>query len=151
MTKELNKLRSTALAWLGRQEYYEAKFRQKLLQNEATPEQIELLVQEFTERNWLCEQRYCDGFVRGRVNKGHGKIRIRADARQKGLDQDCLNIALDANETDWFDQAWQTYSKRYGDRLIADHKERAKRMRFMQYRGFTIEQINHAIEQSLPE
>ena len=149
MSEQLNKLRAKALAWLGRQEYFEVKFRNKLAQHEASPEHIELIVQEFIERNWLSEQRYCDGFVRGRINKGHGRIRINADARQKGLAQDCLSKALVENDIDWFEQAHTTYAKRFGDKPIADLKERAKRMRFMQYRGFTIEQVNYAIEQNL--
>jgi regulatory protein len=151
MSDELNKLRLTALAWLGRQEYYEAKFRQKLVKAEATEEQIELLTEEFVQNNWLSEQRYCEGFVRGRINKGHGKIRIRADARQKGLDQDTLTLAVDAVELDWFEQARSTYQKKFHDRPVVDIKDKAKRLRFMQYRGFSIEQVSYAMEQAVDE
>lgn len=145
---ELNKLRATALAWMGRQEYYEHKFRQKLKQNEATDEQIELIVEEFCQNNWLSEQRYCDYFVRSRINKGQGKMRIRADARQKRLDEDCLNQSLGENEVDWFELACATYDKRFGDKPIADMKDKAKRLRFMQYRGFSMDEVNHAMAQN---
>lgn len=159
-SKALNKLRSTALAWLGRQEYYEAKFRQKLKDKEATEEQIELIVGEFIENNWLSELRYCEAFVRSRIAKGQGKIRIQADARQKRLDQDYLIQAFDNIETDWFEQALQTYNRRYGDKpldnsddgfeqtqekRLARAKEKAKRMRFMQSRGFNQEQTQFAM------
>lgn len=157
MTVEFNKLRATALAWLGRQEYYEAKFRQKLKDKEATDEQIELIVEEFTEQNWLSEQRYCNAFVRSRINKGQGKNRIKADAQNKRLDRACLTLALEENDTDWFELALETYNRRYWDKPLADsngnndkayEKEKAKRMRFMQYRGFTMDQMRYAMEQT---
>ncbi|MFT4929542.1 MAG: regulatory protein [Phenylobacterium sp.] len=145
MSDEFNKLRATALAWLGRQEYHLAKFRQKLKDKEASEEDIERIVSEFTECDWLSEQRYCEYFVRSRITKGQGKIRIRADGQQKRLDKDCLHQALDEAEVDWFEQALATYERKYGDKPIADAKEKAKRMRFMQYRGFNMDQTLYAM------
>jgi regulatory protein len=145
MSIEFNKLRTTAIAWLGRQEYYESKFRQKLKDKEADEEQIELIVTEFIDNSWLSEQRYCDAFVRSRIAKGQGKMRIKADAQQKRLDQDCLHQALESNEPDWFAVAQQTYNRRYGDKPMGDAKEKAKRMRFMQYRGFNMDQTLFAM------
>lgn len=142
---ETNKLRSTALAWLGRQEYSQHKFCEKLKKYEATEEQIELILEEFCQNDWLCEQRYCDAYVRGRVNKGQGKIRIRADARNKRLDQDNVNESLNKVDVDWFEQARATYYKRFGDMPVKDIKDKAKRLRFMQYRGFTMDEVNFAM------
>lgn len=147
MTIELNKLRATALAWLGRQEYSEAKFRRKLEQQEAAPEQIELVVAEFIANNWLSEQRYCEAFVRGRVRKGQGVVRIINDGRSQGLDEATLKQALDDCQTDWFELARETYQKRFGESEIKDLKEKAKRLRFMQYRGFNMDQVNYAMAQ----
>lgn len=146
---ELNKLRATALAWLGKQEYSQAKFRRKLEQFEATDEQIAAVIEEFTSHNWLSEQRYCEGFVRARIRKGQGYIRIRNDGRVQGLDEDTLKQALEASEADWFELARQTYEKRYGESQIKDLKEKAKRLRFMQYRGFTMEQVSYAMTQDI--
>lgn len=142
---DLKKLKVKALAWLGRQEYSIAKFKRKLIDIEATEEQIEAIVAEFTGQNWLSEQRYCEGFVRGRVSKGQGKIRIINDGRGHGLDEETLKQALTDNQTDWFEQARLTYYKRFGDTPYKDIKEKAKRLRFMQYRGFTMEQVNYAM------
>jgi regulatory protein len=35
--------------------------------------------------------------------------------------------------------------KRFGSELPEDFKERARQARFLQYRGFTTDQINHAL------
>lgn len=151
---KLNKLRATALAWLGRQEYSIAKFTKKLKDNDASIEQIDTIVAEFCQHNWLSEQRYCEGFVRSRINKGQGKIRIKNDGRGHQLDSDILAQAIDTQEVDWFELALSTYQRRYGKNPIAnihakEHvKEKAKRLRFMQYRGFTMDQISYAIDET---
>lgn len=152
MTIELNQLRAKALGWLGRQEYYQRKLRQKLQQHQASDEQIESIIAEFTSHNWLNEQRYCDGFVRSRLAKGQGIMRITADGRQKGLARDCLEQALDVAAVDWFELAKITYNKRFAAKGLnidgSGDKEKAKRMRFMQYRGFDMEQIRYAMTQN---
>lgn len=152
VVKDTNKLRVTALAWLGRQEYSIDKFSRKLEQYGATAEQVSLIVEEFCNANWLSETRYCQGFVRARIRKGQGRIRIINDARGHGLDKDILLAALtqaeDEDGVDWFELALETYRRRYGQTTIADMKEKAKRLRFMQYRGFTMEQIQYAIDEA---
>ncbi len=147
----LNKLRATALAWLGRQEYSEAKFRRKLAQAEASDEQIELVVAEFIANNWLSEQRYCEAFVRSRIRKGQGWLRICNDGRVQGLDEKTLKQALNDSQTDWFELARETYQKRYAPSDKLEMKEKAKRLRFMQYRGFSAEQVSYAMAQSIDD
>ena len=150
---ETDKLIAKALVWLGKQEYSVAKFTQKLVQQQATPSQIEQLVELFCQRGWLNELRYCQGFVRGRVAKGQGETRILHDGRAKQLDSELLNQAVQQAEIDWFELAADTYQRRYANNDLlkqadrqAAFKERNKRMRFMQYRGFSFEQIEYAID-----
>ena len=154
LTPDTKKLTVTALAWLGRQEYSIAKFTKKLKDNHASDEQVQNIVEEFCARNWLSEQRYCEGFVRARIGKGQGKLRILNDGRGHQLDSNTLSEAIDAQEVDWFELALSTYVKRYGtgsQPKSMDIKEKAKRMRFMQYRGFTMEQVAYAMEEAMDE
>lgn len=156
-TEELpnfNKLRASALAWLGRQEFSIAKFSKKLRDNLASEEQIAAIVDEFCQHNWLSEQRFCEGFVRSRISKGQGKIRIINDGRGHQLDSDILAEAINTQAVDWFELALNTYQRRYGKNPITnihkkEHtKEKAKRLRFMQYRGFTMDQITYAMSET---
>ena len=48
-------------------------------------------------------------------------------------------------EIDWYLQAELAYNKRFGTRYIKDQKDKAKRMRFLQYRGFTMDEINEVV------
>ena len=65
-----------------------------------------------------------------------------------------MSEAIDTQEVDWFELALSTYVKRYGTGCQVksmDIKEKAKRMRFMQYRGFTMEQVAYAMEEAMDE
>lgn len=146
--KTLNQLRALALTWLGRQEYSVAKFTKKLQQHQASDEQIAQIIDEFCQHNWLSEARYCQGFVRARISKGQGKLRILNDGRGHQLASGDLEAAIAEQQVDWFELALETYQRRYGQKPITDIKEKAKRLRFMQYRGFTMEQIDYAISET---
>lgn len=145
-SQALEILRRKALNWLGKQEYNLAKFRRKLQQQQASEEQIASLIDEFCQANWLSESRYSQGFVRARVNKGQGRLKIIHDGHSvHQIELSALEEALDQQQVDWLALAVQTYQKRYGTEPITDFKQQAKRMRYMQYQGFTLEQIKHAI------
>jgi regulatory protein len=47
---------------------------------------------------------------------------------------------------DWFESSKAVRVKRFGDPLPADWTDKQKQMRFLQYRGFTQEQIKYAFE-----
>jgi len=80
------------------------------------------------------------------VNRGYGPRRIAETFRQQGI-EDYLSGALAAafdTPIDWHAEAASAYQKKYrGDAIIGDwdarQRERAKRMRFLQYRGFDAE------------
>ena len=46
---------------------------------------------------------------------------------------------------DWFKLAKDTAQLKFGSDHEVDAKEKAKRMRFLQYRGFSFDQINYAL------
>jgi regulatory protein len=59
----------------------------------------------------------------------------------KGID---VNIILPflSDKAFWGNLAAIVREKRFGKIIPTDYKEKAKQIRFLQYRGFTIEQIN---------
>ena len=46
---------------------------------------------------------------------------------------------------DWFEQARQVREKKFGAELPVAFKEKTRQMRFLQYRGFDTDQIQHAM------
>ena len=66
--------------------------------------------------------------------------------KQKGVADELINSTMQQAETDWFALAIEVRCKRFGEQSPDDFKDRAKQMRFLQYRGFTHEQITESFK-----
>ena len=93
------------------------------------------------EENYLSEERFADSVFRSRVNKGYGWRYIKNELSQKGVSGEIVQKMLRNQQIDWYLQAELAYNKRFGASLIKDQKDKAKRVRFMQQRGFSIDEI----------
>ncbi len=138
------KLYNRALYWLSKRDYSIADFNKKLDKVCEDQRMKDQLVERLTENDWLSEARYIKAFIRSKVSAGLGAYRIINDLKQYGIKSQDAELAIEEQTTDWFEQAKKTYVRKYGESPIDDYKERAKRFRYMQYRGFSIDQINYA-------
>jgi regulatory protein len=91
------------------------------------------------------DQRFVEAFVRSRINQGKGPAIIRADLRQRGLDESLVEDGLSESEQDWCELARKVYAKKFGTEYSWDFKEKARQMRFLQSRGFEPEHIQAAV------
>ncbi len=136
-------LRLGAMNILARREHSRKEVRDKLLQKfDPDAELLDAVLDQLVVDDLLSDQRFSEAFVRWRVGKGQGPVRIRMALRERGVDGD---MALDESDVDWFALAEEVAHKRFGTRPAPDPKERAKRIRFLQYRGFSGEQIRAAL------
>ena len=90
--------------------------------------------------------RYAESFLRQRISRGHGPMRIRQEMRQKGISDSEIAIAMEQESPDWFALAEETYRRKFGELPPEDIKEKAQRSRFMQYRGFGLDHYQHFLE-----
>ncbi len=90
--------------------------------------------------------RFVESFVTGRVRKGQGPVRIRAELAQRGIDDTSIADGLAAAAVDWTELATAVRAKRYGAELPVDFKERARQAKFLQYRGFEPDQVRAALD-----
>jgi len=95
--------------------------------------------------------RFAEAFVRSRILRGHGLTRIRQDIRQKGIADELVGQTLGEADVDWMTLAREVAQRKFGRRQAADQRETAKRMRFLQYRGFSYDQIKYALAGCLDE
>ena len=94
----------------------------------------------------LEETRFIESFVRARIDKGQGPTRIRADLIQRGIDETHIQVGLREACQDWGVLAAKVRRKRFGMDMPSDFTERARQMRFLQYRGFEGGQIETALD-----
>ena len=77
--------------------------------------------------------------------RGHGPVRIRMDLRERGVDGRTIEQALDRPRSDWVRTAREARRRKFGVSPPGDYHERAKQARFLQYRGFSSDQIRAAL------
>jgi regulatory protein len=72
-------------------------------------------------------------------------VRIAGELRERGIDEDL--IAQHVNfAADWQAAVQRVARKRFGAAPAGDSGERARRSRFLQYRGFTHAQIQQYLQ-----
>ena len=147
--KEKSKLKNYVLWLLSRQEYSKTQIQQKLKIRGAEPEFASQLIAWCEQHGFIDDVRYSESFVRRQLNKGFGLMRIKNEAYQKGISADLVQTIVEELEIDWYLQAQSAYNKKFSDTNNSlDFKEKAKRMRYMSYRGFNHDQIEIAMQTS---
>jgi len=89
--------------------------------------------------------RFATSFARARAGRGTGPLRIRQALKEKGLAGNAVEAAFEDLDTDWFRQAREVRERKFGRAQPENFKEKARQMRFLQYRGFDQAEIRAAI------
>ena len=141
-----SKIRLSAMGMLAGREYLRSQLATKLENKFDNSPLIPAVLDQLAAENLQSDHRFIEAFIRSRISRGQGCTRIRLDLKTRGSDSYVVNQLLDQAEVDWFELAKTTAQQKFGDNYPVDVKEKAKRMRFLQYRGFSFDQINYAIE-----
>lgn len=135
-----------ALRLLSRRDHSRRELAQKLRQRKFEAELIELALDKLEQQQWLCDSRFAVVQVRQHIFRKHGPLRIRVELQRKGVTQADIEQALSEEEPDWFELALACYRSRFAFAERLDIKEKAKRVRYLQSRGFTSDQVRYALE-----
>ncbi len=106
---------------------------------------VESVLQELTSLGLQCDERYARMLIRSRIARGQGPLRIEQEMKSKGLASVLINRVVQEVEVDWFELARGTRERRFGHNPPMDMKLKSKQYRFLQYRGFSAEQIQYAM------
>ena len=137
--------RNRAMNWLARREYSLAELRTKLAEHEFTADVVEATVAELAADNLVSDERFAEALVAVRVRKGQGPVRISAELKRRGVNRELIRLNVDAAGLEWNNLACEVRRKKFGAMMPADFKEKARQMRFLEYRGFTGEHIRSAL------
>jgi regulatory protein len=117
------------------------ELRRKLCARGHAETDVDRVLEDLVDRGLLREERMAEAYVAERVRKGFGPIRIRLELRQRGLVDQVIEPYLERSPREWLDSMCAAHDKRFGRALAADVKERARRARFLENRGFPVELI----------
>jgi len=106
---------------------------------------LDALLDELEEKNYLNEERFVESYIRSRIARGQGAVKIINDLRQRGITTLLINNAMQEADVDWFVLASEQREKKFGENKPVDFKEKAKQMRFLSSRGFSAEVIRAVV------
>lgn len=144
-------LREAAIRLLARREHGRRELADKLERKNAgvDPGVLHQVLDELAREGLQSDVRFAESFARQRAGKRFGPVRIRAELRQRGIDEGVADAAIDALEVDFFELAAETYVQRYGrSGPPGDMRERARRHQALLRRGFAHDHLREIDELS---
>ena len=95
-------------------------------------------ITKLADQNYQSDNRFSEAFILMRYNQGNGPVKIASELKFRGIS------TFDLSDYDWFKSAKEIREKKFGDSSSIDFKDQAKQKRFLQSRGFGLDQINQA-------
>ena len=137
-------LTARAVNLLARREHSQVELRKKLCRAEFEIDEIDVVIQKLAQIDLQCDLRFAENYLHYRSQRGFGSQKIKFELNERGVDKQTINAVFEQEDIDWFFLAVMARNKRFGQKAPDDLKDRAKQQRFLQYRGFTHEQINES-------
>ncbi len=135
-----------AIALLCGRDYSSKKMTEKLAKLSFASDVInETLIRLRTE-GALSDIRFAASRTNGLINRGKGPRAIQAKLKEAGLAKEMIANALGELEIDWTARARKLLNRKFGDTPPSDHKDWAKRARFLNARGFDESSVRSALK-----
>jgi len=149
--KELAAVRLAAMNLLARREYSQQELVGRLVakfpEHDKASSTLASVLDKLVQEGLLSDARFAGAFLRSRASRGQGPYRISQELQQRGVAESLVEQAFADESFDWFELARQVAQKRFGAERPEDYQERGKRARFLQYRGFSTDQIQYALDE----
>ena len=157
MTTEVNPsaIRRAAMDLLARREHARAELARKMERRFGRESEVLLCIEAALDRleseGLLSDQRFAEAQYRQLLNRGAGPRKIAQQLNVKGVSGDWLSAQVSETPVDWQQQAREVYQKKFGGTPMPDdwrdrQRERARRARFLQQRGFSPEHFMYLLE-----
>ena len=127
-----------ALKLLTRREHAISELRDKLLRKTEQPELVPEIIQELIQKKYLDDKRFTESYTRMLASKGYGLLRIKRALKEKGI-AEFTNLNLHHADIK------EVYNKKFKNLGSSDLREKAKQIRYLQYRGFSFEEIKKVL------
>ena len=138
--------KSVAVRLLSRREHSAFEIRDKLLKRDFDETEIAQAIVELQQGGWLSDERFAEAYIRMRQLKGFGPIRISIELNERGVKESIVDGYMQPGDEIWLQTLQQQYLKKYKNNPIEDYNDKAKRIRFLQYRGFSLDAIYRTVK-----
>ncbi len=107
-----------------------------------------LVVDDLRGRGLQSDARFTESFVRSRIGRGQGPVRIRHELSQRGVDDALVSEALSDCADEWLTQIRDVRERKFGDVLPRNRNEWGRQARFLAQRGFPSDLVYRVLGQS---
>jgi regulatory protein len=132
-------LRSRALRLLARREHSRQELARKLAAHAAEGEDVDALLDDLVKRGWLSDARYAEQAIRAKARR-FGPLKLTHQLRARGLDAETIAAGFRAASADGVSSMESIWRSRFHG-IAADVREHARQARFLQGRGFPLEEV----------
>ena len=133
-------LKARALRFLARREHSRAELSRKLAPHAESAEALLFLLDDLEKRKQLSDERYAE--VRSNwMSRKYGAAKIRQDLKAKGVTDE---VAARVSTEGELERARAILARKYREGATT-REEKARRMRFLQSRGFSFDTIRGAL------
>ena len=145
LTVDAAEARKIAMNMLARREHGHQELYAKLLRKGCADSIAAETVNKLASERLVSDDRFMETLIQTRRNRGYGPLRIQKELQEKGVMPEDIARSLDLNSPEWFDDIRRVRLKKFGSRVPKSYSERARQARFLQYRGFTYDQIQQVL------
>lgn len=145
MAKSQPSLRARAMRLLARREHSREELRRKLAPRVAEGEDLEAVLDELAARGWLSDARFAEQAIRANARR-FGPRKLAESLRARGVGEEEIAAAFRAAGPDGGSSVERVWSGRFGA-APADARDKARQVRFLQGRGFALEDVLRFLRQ----
>ena len=143
-------IRKKAMDYLSRREHSRYELYKKIsthnFDKDLINQELDLLIRD----GLLSDERFVEAFIHSRKKNGKGPLKISAELQQRGAEESLINKYIEEIEnSEWLDSAKQVAEKKLGNNQQLDYDNQLKMMKFLNNRGFTIDQVKITIKKLL--
>lgn len=122
---------------LARREHSYRELIQKLSLRFADADLIRKEVDRLRDERLQSDSRFAETYLYSRSQRLFGPQRIKAELRERGVADEVVAKVFAEADIDWPANQLKLLRTKFGEDAPADFSEKAKRLRFLQYRGFS--------------
>jgi len=132
-------LKARALRLLARREHSREELARKLSVHAQEGDDLEAVLDELVKRGWLSDVRFAEQSIRAKARR-FGPLKLAQQLRARGLDAETIAAGFRAAAGDGASSVQNVWRSRFHG-PPGDERERARQARFLQGRGFALDDI----------
>jgi regulatory protein len=143
------KLRARSLEWLLNRPRAEREFRDYLYRKKAEPEQIENLVNEFSEKGYLDNAKFASWFAELLTRRGKSNRAIMAELFKKGIGRDIVDDSINNETGNEVERLKNIIEKK---RKLSRYKNNPQKLtQYLISQGFSYQLVKETLKIDAPE